>query len=280
MRYLSILFFLFLFHHASPQKLMMAPQDLLEDTDPLLITQKKGGSNFIYEAGTYQLSPVKGSYSGTSLRTDEISQSLYNRLSSRLEATTAKQDGSYFFLGAEGDSAIIHYVILTTLYYDDPSKGIANTKSRNEPKEYLGGLVNYVAAIIVKDDPTEWILETKIKEDPQSLLEEYTFEGMLTNNQRQISIEAIYKFQNGKKRFPGMPKLGVVFEENGTTLAALQLKVPGAKVNIDDTRAWISTAQEPKMEMIFAAASVLLKMEELRLNMFTFEETVGPLQSN
>jgi hypothetical protein len=256
---------------------MLAPNYLIVETEPLLIRLKKGGSNFIYEAGNYQLSPVKGSYTGTSFRTDGIRQSLYSRLSAKREATSAREDGSYFFAGSEGDSAIIHFVILTSLFYDNPSKGITNSKSRNEPRVYLGGTLNYVAAIILKDDPTEWILETVIMEDPTSLLEEYTFEGMLTNNERQIALKAIYKFQNGKKRFPGTPKLGVVFEENGTTLAAVQLKVPGAKVNVNDTRAWISTEQDSKMKMVFAAASVLLKMEELRLNMSTFEESLPPL---
>jgi hypothetical protein len=280
MRYFTLLLFIFLCHHAVSQKLMMAPDYLLVDTDPLFIRLKKGGMKFIYEAGTYQLSPVKGSYSGTSLRTEGVSQSLYNRLTSRREATSAKEDGSYFFTGAEGDSAIIHYVIQTTLYFDDPSKGILNTKSRNEPREYLGGTLNYIASIIFKDDTTEWILETVIQENPQSLFEADTFEGLLTNNERRISLKAIYKFQNGKKRFPGMPKLGVVFEENGTALAAVQLDVPGAKVNVNDTRAWISTEQDSKMKMIFAAASVLLKIEELRLNNSTLKETLPPFQTN
>ncbi|HEX7846263.1 MAG TPA: hypothetical protein VF476_10730 [Chitinophagaceae bacterium] len=243
---------------------MILPDSFLTKSRQHSVSHKNIAGFPKYVIGSYNV--ISGKSAWTSFTKGAwTNESFLSRLFAREEKISLQEKGSFSFAGPNGDTAFVTSATYTVLSYSDRSGNII--RSSRAPKEYTGGLANYIAIIQTNLDTTTWTLHTTIKEIPEEKIfgiskKRYQFEGTISNGNRRIALKEVEQFHDGKKSIaPGL--LGLTFEEEGIA-AAVQFNTGSLK---KDSRhfVWLRSGLSSSMQLVLTtvAAALLAREEEM-----------------
>ena len=231
---------------------MKLPDSLSKNSQQIQV-KLKGGLGFPkYELTPYKVLSGKSGWETTTTRGNN--SSLVSQLFTREEQKSTKQKSSFVFIDEVHDTAYVNIAVTTDLNYIDASRSII--KAARSPKEYEGGSSNYTALLQLNNRLGDWKISTLSKEDAEGWKRQSSFSGALSNGSREIRLREISGFEDGTKGYMGIP-LGVIFEEDGKALAAVQFRGQIFKAQ-KQKFLWLSNKLEPDFKFLLATAATAI----------------------
>lgn len=252
LRFCIITVLVLLLQQSHAQKLMQLPDSVAQLAEPLPVKQKAAIGFARFEFGAYRLLNSRKGWTSKSTTTTQRQDVLSRLLSNVKEVEQSmKEQRSFKLLRNDSDTAIVNIARTSTLYYTQPKNNIFG---RNEgPATYNRGKQEIITTIL-SADTSDWIFSTGLQETAGFVNVSQQTTGILTNGIREIELQAIDRYADGKK---ALYVLGYVFYENKLPIAAVQfrgLPLMAHKQNF----VWLPKNESKEFQFVIAAVATAL----------------------